>query len=45
MKAQITQRVVFAESAAQGKAVWELEASSAATSEIEELTNEILTYV
>ena len=44
-KAQITQRVFFAESAAQGRAVWEMESQSAAAIEIEELTNEILAYV
>lgn len=39
--AHIAQRVVYAESAAQGKAVFEVEAKSSAAKEIETLVNEI----
>ena len=38
----ITQRVVFAEAAAQGLAVFEVDPGSSATKEIEELKNELL---
>lgn len=42
LKAEICQRVAFAESAAQGKTVFELDDKSAAADEIEALTAEIL---
>lgn len=45
LKTQITQRVLFAESAAQGRAAWEMDPCSPASLEIETLTTEILTYV
>ncbi|UVF21945.1 AAA family ATPase [Microvirga terrae] len=38
----ITQRVVFAEAAAQGRAVFEVDANGAAAREIEELKNELV---
>jgi len=42
LNSQIAQRVLFAESAAQGKAVFEVDPASAATVEIQQLTEEIL---
>lgn len=42
LHASITQRVVFAESAAQGKAVYEIDPKGAAAGEIEELASEVL---
>lgn len=42
LTASITQRVVFAEAAAQGRAVFEIDPASAATAEIEQLLNEIM---
>lgn len=42
LKASISQRVIFAEAAAVGKAVFELEPNSAASKEISALINEIL---
>lgn len=43
--ASVTQRVIFAEAAAQGKAVFEIEAEGLAAKEIDSLVNEILEYV
>lgn len=42
LSAQVAQRVLFAESAAQGKTVFEVDPSSAATVEIQQLADEIL---
>lgn len=42
LKATVSQRVIFAEAAAVGKAVFELEPDSAASKEIRALVNEIL---
>lgn len=42
LAAQVAQRVLFAESAAQGKTVFEVDSTSAATVEIQQLTDEIL---
>ena len=42
LKSQVAQRVLFAESAAQGKTVFEVDPSSVATAEIQQLTQEIL---
>lgn len=42
LAASVTQRVIFAESAAQGKAVYEIEETGPAASEIEALKNEII---
>ncbi len=42
LNSQVAQRVLFAESAAQGKTVFEVDPSSAATAEIQQLTQEIL---
>ena len=42
LDATVTQRVVFAESAAKGRAVFEIDPSGPATAEIERLVNEIL---
>lgn len=41
----ITQRVIFAEAAAQGKAVFELDPNGPATAEINQLANEIREYL
>lgn len=41
----MTQRVIFAEAAAQGKAVFEIEAEGLAAKEIDGLVKEILEYV
>jgi len=43
--ASVTQRVIFAEAAAQGKAVFEIEAEGLAAKEIDSLVKEILEYV
>lgn len=43
--ASVTQRVIFAEAAAQGKAVFEIEAEGLAAKEIDGLVKEILEYV
>jgi len=42
LKSSITQRVVFAEAAASGRAVFEIEASGAAANEIEAVKNELM---
>lgn len=42
LKSSVTQRVVFAEAAAQGKAVFEVDANGVASSEIEAVVNELL---
>jgi chromosome partitioning protein len=44
LSAQVAQRVLFAESAAQGKTVFEVDPSSAAAVEIQQLTDEILKF-
>jgi len=44
LKSHICQRVTFAESAAQGKTVFELDEKSAASLEIAALTKEILSH-
>lgn len=44
-KAQVIQRVVFAEAAAQGKAVHEIDEASAATTEIEAVRDELMEMV
>jgi chromosome partitioning protein len=44
-KAQVIQRVVFAEAAAQGKAVHEINEASAATAEIEAVRDELMEMV
>ena len=45
LKTSITQRVIFAEAAATGLAVHEVEAAGAAALEIEQLTNEIVGWL
>jgi chromosome partitioning protein len=45
LAASITQRVVFAEAAAQGKAVHEIEESGPAAVEIDAVTNELMEFV
>ena len=42
LEAQICQRVLFAESAATGKTVFEIDPNGQAADEIQKLTNEIL---
>ena len=44
LPSSIAQRVIFAEAAAQGKAVFEMEQESAAVSEIEAVLNELMEY-
>lgn len=44
LKAAVTQRVVFAEAAAQGKAVYEIEAAGAADAEIEAVKAELMEF-
>jgi chromosome partitioning protein len=45
LAASITQRVVFAEAAAQGKAVHEIEAAGQAAAEVDAVTNELMEFV
>lgn len=45
LRASVTQRVVFAESAAQGKAVYEIDSNGSAAGEVEALASEILEVV
>jgi chromosome partitioning protein len=45
LKAEVEQRVAFAESMTMGKTIFEWSPRSAATREIERLTEEIVTYV
>jgi chromosome partitioning protein len=45
LNSAVTQRVVFAEAAAAGQAVWEIDISSSASSEIASLATEILEYL
>jgi chromosome partitioning protein len=42
LKSAVAQRVIFAESAAQGKAIFEVDANSAGVSEIEAVVNELM---
>jgi chromosome partitioning protein len=44
LNATVTQRVVFAEASAQGKAVFEVDADSAATHEIEAVKDELMEF-
>ena len=44
LESSITQRVVFAEAAAQGKAVYEIEGNSSAAIEIQSVLNELMRY-
>ena len=44
LTASITQRVIFAEAAAQGKAVYEIDAAGPATAEIEAITAELMEF-
>lgn len=45
LESVVTQRVVFAEAAAQGRAVFEIDQESLATVEIEKLTSEVAGYL
>lgn len=44
LKSSVAQRVVFAEAAASGQAVWELDPMSAASVETSALAEEVLEY-
>ncbi|MDZ7923383.1 MAG: ParA family partition ATPase [Marinagarivorans sp.] len=45
LQASVTQRVVFAEAAAHGQAVFEIEANGVAAAEIEAVANELMEYL
>jgi chromosome partitioning protein len=44
LQATVTQRVIFAESAAQGQAVFEIDSTGPAATEIEAVVKELLEY-
>ena len=44
LAATVTQRVIYAEAAAQGKAVFEIDAGGPATAEIDALVAELMEY-